>query len=143
MTVFPTLSFLPGVQTLRVWHPRGPNEIEVWALTLVFADAPDDVKEDTRVGVLRSFSPGGVYEQDDGENWVAIQDVLRGYRARQTRLNTGMGRGHARRDDPDYPGVIGNVYGEEAARGFYDHWGKMLVTDDWNSLYASETATRR
>ena len=22
MTIFPTLSFLPGVQTLRIWHPR-------------------------------------------------------------------------------------------------------------------------
>jgi phenylpropionate dioxygenase-like ring-hydroxylating dioxygenase large terminal subunit len=135
MTIFPTLSFLPGVQTLRIWHPRGPNEIEVWAMTLVFADAPAAVVEDARVGVIRSFSPGGVYEQDDGENWVMIQDVLRGHQARKTRLNIGMGRGHARADDPDFPGIIGNVYGEEAARGFYSHWGQMLVTDDWASMY--------
>ena len=52
------------------------------------------------MAVIRSFSPGGVYEQDDGENWVMIQDVLRGHQARKTRLNIGMGRGHARADDP-------------------------------------------
>ncbi|MBT6275727.1 MAG: aromatic ring-hydroxylating dioxygenase subunit alpha, partial [Chromatiales bacterium] len=140
MTIFPTLSFLPGVQTLRIWHPRGPHEIEVWAMTIVFADAPPEVVEDARVGVVRSFSPGGVYEQDDGENWVMIQDVLKGHKARQTRLNIGMGRGHARRDHPDFPGIIGNVYGEEAARGFYSHWNTMLTTDDWASLYPKNGA---
>ena len=29
-TLFPTFSFLPGVNTMRVWHPKGPNEMEVW-----------------------------------------------------------------------------------------------------------------
>lgn len=140
MTIFPTLSFLPGVQTLRIWHPRGPNEIEVWAMTLVFADAPPAVVEDARVGVIRSFSPGGVYEQDDGENWVMIQAVLRGHKARQTRLHVGMGRGHTRSDHPDFPGIIGNVYGEEAARGFYSHWGEMLANDDWAALYPARPA---
>ncbi|MCH9674748.1 MAG: aromatic ring-hydroxylating dioxygenase subunit alpha [Gammaproteobacteria bacterium] len=140
MTIFPTCSFLPGVQTLRIWHPRGPHEIEVWAMTMVLADAPAAVVEDARLGVVRSFSPGGVYEQDDGENWVMIQDVLRGYKARQTRLNLSMGQGHAHTNDDNYPGIIGNVYGEEAARGFYSHWGKMLVTDDWASLYPTHAS---
>ena len=141
MTIFPSLSFLPGVQTLRTWHPRGPHEIEVWAMTVTLAGAPPPVIEDARVGVLRSFSPGGVYEQDDGENWVMIQEVLRGYKARQTRFNVGMGRGHARKDDPDFPGIVGNVYGEEAARGFYTHWGKMLTTDKWQDLYCAVSQT--
>ena len=65
-----------------------------------------------------------------------IQDVLRGFKARQTKFHTAMGKGHAQ-DHPDMPGVIGYVYGEEAARGFYSHWGKMLVTDDWAELYRS------
>ncbi|MDN5874368.1 MAG: Rieske 2Fe-2S domain-containing protein, partial [Sinobacteraceae bacterium] len=61
MTIFPSLSFLPGINTLRVWHPRGPNEIEIWALTIVDADAPDDVKECWRKGIQRTFSHGGVF----------------------------------------------------------------------------------
>lgn len=134
MTIFPNLSFLPGFQTLRMWHPRGPGEIEVWAMVVVDKAAPAKAKEDWRVGVLRTFSAGGVFEQDDGENWVMIQDVLRGFKARQTRFNATMGKGNAG-PHPDFPGQIGYVYGEEAARGMYSHWAKMLVTDDWAGLY--------
>jgi phenylpropionate dioxygenase-like ring-hydroxylating dioxygenase large terminal subunit len=134
MTIFPNLSFLPGIQTLRVWHPRGPDEIEVWAITVVDKAAPPEAKEEWRVGVLRSFSAGGVFEQDDGENWVMIQDVLRGYQARQTKFNTGMGLGRAEKH-PTLPGIINHVYAEEAARGLYTHWAKMLTTEDWRNLY--------
>jgi phenylpropionate dioxygenase-like ring-hydroxylating dioxygenase large terminal subunit len=126
MTVFPTFSFLPGIQTLRVWHPRGPGEIEVWAWALVDRDAPFEVKEAVRLGVLRTFSAGGIFEQDDGENWLEIQKVLRGHMARRQRLNVTMGLGHATTEHPTMPGKINNVYGEEAARGFYRQWARMI-----------------
>ena len=134
MTIFPNLSFLPAIGTLRIWHPRGPNEIEVWAVTVVDKAAPAEAKEAWRVGNIRTFSAGGVFEQDDGENWVMIQDVLRGYKARQTRFNAAMGKGHAGTHEA-LPGIIGDVFNEEAARGLYTHWGKMLAADDWAALY--------
>ncbi len=126
MTVFPTFSFLPGIQTLRVWHPRGPGEIEVWAWGLVDRDAPPEVKDAVRLGVLRTFSAAGIFEQDDGENWLEIQKVLRGYMARRQTLNIQMGLGHERTDDPDFPGLTNNVYGEMAARRFYTRWAEMI-----------------
>lgn len=129
MTVFPTFSFLPGIQTLRVWHPRGPGEIEVWALALVDKLAPPEVKDAVRLGVLRTFSAGGIFEQDDGENWLEIQKVLRGHMARRQSLNLQMGLGHERFDDADYPGKTNHVYGETAARGFYRHWAEMLCQE--------------
>jgi hypothetical protein len=129
MTVFPTFSFLPQIQTLRVWHPRGPDEIEVWAWALVDRDAPLEVKDAVRLGVMRTFSAGGIFEQDDGENWLEIQKVLRGYKARRQKLNLAMGLGHARTDHERFPGKINNVYGEEAARGFYRHWAEMISTE--------------
>lgn len=136
MTIFPSLSFLPGVQTLRAWHPRGPNEIEVWAVTVVDKEAPPEVKEEYRTGVMRTFSVGGMLEQDDGENWVMIQKGLRGFKSRQTQFHTGMGKGHTTPNKDGWPGIIGNVYGEEAARGFYAHWGKMLAAgEEWPELY--------
>lgn len=130
-SVFPNLSFLWGIQTLRVWHPKGPDETEVWAWTIVDRDWPDEVKDAYRRGVLRSFSAAGTFEQDDGENWNEIQRVLRGYRARSQPLNVSMGIGHARDDRVGYPGRMSNVYAEEAARGFYSHWASMLAADDW------------
>jgi hypothetical protein len=139
-TIFPTLSYLGGIQTMRIWHPRGPDEVEVWALLVVDCDMPDDIKEAYRLSVSRTFSPGGIFEQDDGENWTEIQHVLRGRKARQGRFHVGMGKGHARCDNPDFPGTTNYVYGEEAARGFYSHWARMLAGDTWAELYSADTA---
>ncbi len=44
-TMFPTLSWLNGTATLRVWHPRGPNKTEVWAFCIADAEASQEVKE--------------------------------------------------------------------------------------------------
>lgn len=127
MTIFPNFSFLPSANTVRVWHPKGPSEIEVWAWTLVEADASETVKEAYRVGGLRSFSAGGIFEQEDGENWVEIQRVLKSPTAQDTAFHVGMGLGAARKDDPDFPGVVSWVYSEEAARGFYAQWKRLLT----------------
>ncbi|WP_315857509.1 SRPBCC family protein [Burkholderia anthina] len=64
MTVFPTFSFFGGVHSCRVWHPRGPGEIEVWAFCLVDSDASPAEKEQLRQATLRTFSPAGTWEQD-------------------------------------------------------------------------------
>ena len=140
MTVFPTCSFLPGINTIRSWHPRGPNEIEVWAFTVVDADAPDEIKEEFRRQTLRTFSAGGVFEQDDGENWVEIQAVLRGHKARSRPFNAEMGLGRTESDNPDYPGTISYVYSEEAARGLYAQWRRMMTAPDWAALDATRPA---
>jgi phenylpropionate dioxygenase-like ring-hydroxylating dioxygenase large terminal subunit len=129
LTVFPNFSVLPTVHTMRVWHPRGPGEIEVWAWAFVERKAPPEVKDLVRKGVLRTFSVGGTWEQDDGENWLEIQKVLRGYKARQQEFNFAMGLGHERSNDPDFPGLISHVYGEMAARGFYRRWAELISSE--------------
>lgn len=134
-TVFPNMSFLAGgTDTIRVWHPRGPNEIEVWSLITVDSTAPLEVREAWRKGLLRTFSPAGVFEQDDGENWVDIQKVLKGHKARQTRLNAQMGLGEHRDDHPDHPGTISFGYSEEAARSLYRRWANMLAHEKWADI---------
>lgn len=134
MTVFPTLSFLPGVNTIRVWHPRGPDEIEVWAFTIVDCAASSEVKEAVRVGCLRAFSAPGMFEQDDGENWIEVQRVLRGHQARKTVFNVQMGMEGGVDGDDQFPGDVSNVFSENAARGFYGHWLRMMTEPNWSTL---------
>ena len=43
-TVFPNFSFLSN-GTMRVWHPKGPEKMEVWAWVVVEKDAPPEVKQ--------------------------------------------------------------------------------------------------
>jgi len=134
MTIFPSLSFLPAVNTLRAWHPKGPNQIEVWALTIVDKKAPASVKEAYRKAVLRTFSAGGVLEQDDGENWVEIQKILRGHKARQTPFNAQMGLGKDKYNDSGLPGKTNYVFSEMAARGFYGRWQEMMMAESWADI---------
>ena len=89
--MFPTLSWLNGTATLRVWHPRGPNQVEVWAFCIADKDASDEVKAAFERSATRAFGPAGFLEQDDSENWVEIQKVLRGQRARKTAAVRGDG----------------------------------------------------
>jgi phenylpropionate dioxygenase-like ring-hydroxylating dioxygenase large terminal subunit len=133
-TVFPSFSCLPGIQTMRVWHPKGPDRMEVWAWVLVDKAAPPEVKEQWRLGALRTFSPGGVFEQDDGENWNEIQKVLRGHIARRQPFNMQMGLGHERAEDADFPGKINSVYAEMAARGLYQRWADLMSAETWADL---------
>ncbi len=134
-TVFPTFSFLSALNTARVWHPRGPNQIEVWAWGFVPTAAPPDVKEGWRISILRTFSAAGIFEQDDGENWNEIQKVLRGHIARHVPWNMQMGLGHATTTDPDLPGrLLLRGIGEEAARGLYHRWAELMNGTPWSKL---------
>lgn len=128
-TVFPNFSFLSTYHTIRVWHPRGPNEIEVWAWGLVPKGAPPEVRDEWRRSILQTFSPAGYIEQDDGVNLVEIQRILKGRRARQSRFNVAMALGHEQHSVEGFDGpgrVHDSMFAEMAARGFYGRWAELM-----------------
>ena len=86
--------------TFRVWHPRGPDKIEIWSWLYVDTAAPPEIKRAFRLAGLRSFSPSGTFEQDDMDNWQACTQTCRGVVSRRFPLHTQMGLGHDR-FDPD------------------------------------------
>lgn len=132
--VFPNFMFLHN-GTIRVTHPRGPGEMEIWAWTMVPADAPEELKEEIRVRVLRTFSPGGLFEQDDAENWVEEQRIMRGYMARQNPLVYAMRLGGAQRDVNGLPGVtVDHPYADEGSRGMYRHYVDMMKSATWDEV---------
>ena len=60
--IFPTLSWLNGTATLRVWHPRGPDQVEVWAFCITDKAASDEVKAAFENSATRAFGPAGFLE---------------------------------------------------------------------------------
>lgn len=142
-TIFPNFSWLTGggLQTMRVWHPRGPGSIEVWAWSYLPKDAPPSVKAEMRRYAQRTFSPAGAFETDDGENWTEVQQVLRGFKARHNRFHTGMGLGFEERDVHGYPGLSNDVYSETAARGFYRRWRDLVSGKPWSEIQESDRAS--
>lgn len=125
-TVFPNFSFLSASSTIRVWHPKGPDQFEVWAWCLVDADAPREVKDALARHYLQSFSPGGALEQDDSDNWSQVTLTGRGYACRKIPLNYQMGLGHEGAHD-DFPGHVGPWESDTNQRSFYRYWSQLMA----------------
>ncbi len=127
-TVFPNFSIIGfiGFTSIRVWHPRGPDAIDVWSYALIEADAPAEVVEYARKIQTLTFAPSGIYEQDDGCVWGEAVEVLSGHQRRKYPLNYQMGDGHGKRV-AGRPGTIHPPSTEIGVFGFYDHWRKCMT----------------
>jgi 3-phenylpropionate/trans-cinnamate dioxygenase alpha subunit len=130
-TVFPNFSYLPINGSVRIWHPKGPNRMEVWAWTLVDRSWPDEVKEAQRLYNLRTFGPSGVFEQDDGENWSEVQAINGGFVTNDVPLNYQMGLG-SEREDGVYPGKTSDLYSDAGGRSFHARWRTLMNTPAWH-----------
>ena len=130
-TVFPNFSYLPVNGSVRVWHPKGPDKMEVWAWTIIDRSMPDEVREAQRLYNLRTFGPSGIIEQDDGENWSEVQAISRGFVTNNVALNYQMGLG-TEIEDGRYPGTTSELYSDAAGRGFYARWRTLMNTPAWH-----------
>ncbi|CAG9263000.1 aromatic ring-hydroxylating oxygenase subunit alpha [Paraburkholderia caribensis] len=127
--VFPNFSFLPGYNTFRTWQPQGPRQIQVQTWTLVNRNAPDSVKEKYRRGVARTFSPSGLFEMDDGENWENCTQTNAGFVTRKQKLHYGLGMN----SEIEHDELKGNVhlrkYNDANQRAFYRQWLELMCAE--------------
>ncbi|MXO69992.1 Rieske 2Fe-2S domain-containing protein [Altererythrobacter marinus] len=132
--VFPNLAYLPGLNTWRTWLPKGAHEIELNTWVLVNRDAPKSLKEAYRRGISRTFSPTGMFESDDGENWEHCTHSNAGVVTRRQKLHYGLGLDSAI-DHEEFPGKIHRVQLNDAnQRAFYKRWADLMSASDWSSL---------
>ncbi|MCU1458389.1 MAG: Aromatic-ring-hydroxylating dioxygenase, alpha subunit-like protein [Actinomycetia bacterium] len=125
--VFPNLSFLPGQNAFRTWHPRGPRTSELQTWVLVNKGMPEELKVAYRKGAMRTFSPSGVFEMDDGENWEYSTQANQGFVTRNQPLYYGLGLG-TEIEHPDMPGhVFRGQINDANQRAFYRRWAELLT----------------
>ncbi len=131
-TLFPNFSMIRSTShSFRVWHPKGPGEIEIWSWIFVDRAAPPEVKEALRINGLRGFGPSGTFEQDDMDNWQECTHTCRGVVSRRYDLNMQMGLGH---DEyrPDLGGWASEFrLSESNHRHFYRRWAELMAEDSW------------
>jgi ethylbenzene dioxygenase alpha subunit len=131
VNVFPNFSFLPGQNSFRVWFPRGPQETELHTWVLVNRRHPPEIKEAYRRGAMLTFSPSGLFEMDDGENWEQTTLVNAGVVTRRQKLWFGLGQGTRVAHD-EFPGnVFQGQINDANQRAFYRRWAQLLVADTW------------
>lgn len=127
--IFPNFALLRIVgRSFRVWHPCGPDQIEIWSWTFVDKAAPPEVKEAFRLATIRSFSPSGLYEQDDMENWKHCTRTCRGVVTQRHPLNYQMGLGHEHFDDAASAWSSDFRISESNHRRFYQRWLQLMAT---------------
>ena len=134
-TIFPNFSILKGgTRCFRVWHPRGPDRIEIWSWVFTDRAAPLEVKEAIRLVALRSFSPAGALEQDDMDNWQNCTLTSRGVVARRQMLNYQMGLGHEGYSKEKEGLTSDSCFSDSNQREFYRRWSEMMAARSWADL---------
>ncbi len=134
-TLFPHMSFLRGSsRSFRVWHPKGPDKIEVISCQFVDKAAPPEVKDSFRVTGLRAFGPSGVLEQDDMDNWEECTRINRGAVTRRYSLNYQMGLGHDRFDEELGAWASDFKLSDSNPRYFYQRWASLMQAESWDQV---------
>jgi len=142
-TIFPNNSFLWGINTFKVWVPRGPEQVEVLTWTIVEKDMPEDLKACIANGQNRLFGVAGMLEAEDNDNMESISQLNRGFMTRKESLNGQMALGQDR-EDPEMPGVIGDsAIGELAYRGYYRFYQEMLSADSWADVRRADESWKQ
>ena len=126
-TIFPNFSLLrSSSRTFRVWQPKGPDKIEIWSWCYTDKAAPPHVKEALRLSGIRTFGPGGVFEQDDMDNWQECTQTCRGVVSRRVPVNYRMGLGHERFDEDLMAWASDYRFSEMNQRGFFRRWAELM-----------------
>ncbi len=133
-TIFPNLQFLPGLNWFRVYHPKGPGQIEQWTWAIVEKAMPDELKQQVLDNEMLTFGPAGLFDNDDGDNLASCTAQSRGWRTRQMQVYTNMALGHSGRR-PGLPGdVASGIVSEHNQRYFYRRWQEHMQAANWSAV---------
>jgi phenylpropionate dioxygenase-like ring-hydroxylating dioxygenase large terminal subunit len=131
--IFPTTWVSVSVQlSLRI--PRDPGHTEIWWFTFVDRNLPRETRDFMVTIASRIFGPGGVLEQDDGENWAQATAQTRGIASRRMKhqLTMGLGRGKIIKE-----GGLSRIEGLTAEHGqlwTYHSWAQWMKGLSWDEL---------
>ncbi|MFM9695013.1 aromatic ring-hydroxylating oxygenase subunit alpha [Streptomyces europaeiscabiei] len=137
--VFPNLNFLsqpfspipgePGVRftTMRQAQSLGAGRMRLTSWCLMPKDAPKEFKEAAYKAYTLAFGPGGMFEQDDMENFNNITHQLQGSAVRELELPYVMGMDAEQ--VPDYPGpgkVVKPYMNDSNFRNLWGTWASYV-----------------
>tara|TARA_R110001606_G_scaffold47570_1_gene121209 strand:- start:35463 stop:36785 length:1323 start_codon:yes stop_codon:yes gene_type:complete len=132
--IFPNFAFLPGYFTFRTFQPKGPLETELHAWTLVPSSLSDELRDRWRTGTMRTFSPSGMLEMDDGENWEHATQINAGHVTRQQKLCYGMSP-QGQVTDGSLPGTVHRGQLTDAnQRLYFKRWLEFMSAPTWNDI---------
>ena len=136
-TVFPNLSLHWLTRTLRVWHPRGPDKMEIWSWAIVDKAAPPKIKDLMRFVSQYRFSPTGVFEADDMDNWIQVTGAARSLIGSRFPANYQMSLTEEAADS-DLRGRLASRWSDSNQLSLYMHWAKILEAKNWHEIASAK-----
>jgi 3-phenylpropionate/trans-cinnamate dioxygenase alpha subunit len=136
-TVFPNLSVHWLTRTLRVWHPRGPDKMEIWSWAIVDKAASPEIKEVMRFASQFRFSPTGVFEQDDMDNWIQVTRAARSVIGRRFPANYQMALSEPA-TEMGLRGRLASRWSDANQFSLYLHWAKVLEAESWSEIKSAK-----
>ncbi|WP_225010974.1 aromatic ring-hydroxylating oxygenase subunit alpha [Novosphingobium percolationis] len=134
ITIFPNLQFLPGLNWFRVYHPKGPGQIEQWTWAMVENDMPEQVKATILDNQCLTFGLAGLFDNDDGDNLAACTEQSRGWRTAQMDVYTNMALGRSGPRE-GFPGdIAAGLVSEHNQRYFYRRWQEHMQASSWSEV---------
>lgn len=118
---------------LRLEVPISPTRTRMWSWLLIDNDADPSYTKASYETYVRTFGPGGIYDQDDMENWEDCTRAAAGPAAKRYTLHHKMGLG--RPVDTSWPGpgtAYQGSYGEMTQRSWYAAWLRFM-TEGWGA----------
>ncbi|MEK4029122.1 aromatic ring-hydroxylating dioxygenase subunit alpha [Pseudobacillus sp. FSL P4-0506] len=137
--IFPNLSFLISHTkvkgqlisntSVRLWRPIDVDKMEVITWFLVEKNAPEDWKRRSRESFVLTFSPSGIFEQDDTEVFTDITAAASGPMPMLKELTYNYTMGMHRDPITEFagPGVVyDDKFSEANQRNFYRYWLDLM-----------------
>ena len=125
-SVFPNLSFLPGISAVFLLHPSTATSTQWWTWCVVPNDAPQAVIDMRRRLFMLSAGPGGLILAEDGENWAEMTAMSSGALRQRLPFRADRGIGETYRSET-LPGVFAPMRSEHAQRGFWLRWRRAMA----------------
>ncbi|HEV2169802.1 MAG TPA: SRPBCC family protein, partial [Candidatus Binatus sp.] len=136
--IFPTTWIAVSVQlSLRI--PRDPGHTEIWWFTFVDRNLPRETRDFMVTLASRVFGPGGVLEQDDGENWAQATAQTRGIASRRMKHHLAMGLGQGKIIKEGGLARIEGVTSEHGQLWTYHSWAQWMKGLGWDELRNATT----
>ncbi len=116
-----------GILNLRLEYPLSPTRTRSYSWFAIDKAAPPEYRKISYQNYVRNFGPGGIFDQDDMENWEECTAAAIGPASKRHTLHHRMGLN--RQPDPSWkgPGICyPDSYGEMTQRAWYGEWLRMM-----------------
>jgi hypothetical protein len=107
--------------------------MEIWSWAIVDKAAPARIKDIMRFVSQYRFSPTGVFEQDDMDNWIQVTGAAKSLIGSRYPANYQMS-GSEEVTHAGLRGRLASRFSDNNQLSLYMHWAKMMQANSWSEM---------